>query len=120
MPPLQHLSGLQAEATTIGAGLTVGSAKSQRMQRKYLRVQAALWGVALREEVPNFVTTTGRDLRAAAAAAPCCGPVLQICQSNYTADLLEWVDPENLPVWLGGRSKVRGQAGPGRAMQKAV
>jgi hypothetical protein len=32
---------------------------------------------------------------------------LQICQTNYTADLLEWVDPENLPAWLGGRSKVR-------------
>ncbi len=29
----------------------------------------------------------------------------QICQSNYTADLLQWVDADNLPVWLGGRSK---------------
>jgi hypothetical protein len=34
---------------------------------------------------------------------PPCHP--QICQSNYTADLLEWVDADNLPVWLGGRSK---------------
>lgn len=30
---------------------------------------------------------------------------LQICQSNYTKDLLEWVDADNLPDWLGGRSK---------------
>ncbi|KAI8473261.1 MAG: CRAL-TRIO domain-containing protein, partial [Monoraphidium minutum] len=30
---------------------------------------------------------------------------IQICQTNYAADLLEWVDADNLPVWLGGRSK---------------
>lgn len=34
-------------------------------------------------------------------------PHPQICQTNYAADLLEWVDADNLPVWLGGRSKVR-------------
>jgi hypothetical protein len=30
---------------------------------------------------------------------------LQICQTNYVKDLLEWVAPENLPDWLGGQSK---------------
>eukprot|EP00878_Enallax_costatus_P021465 GHUV01022722.1.p1 GENE.GHUV01022722.1~~GHUV01022722.1.p1 ORF type:complete len:454 (+),score=138.54 GHUV01022722.1:1181-2542(+) len=30
---------------------------------------------------------------------------IQICQSNYTKDLLEWIDAENLPEWLGGRSQ---------------
>eukprot|EP00775_Hariotina_reticulata_P010356 gene10356-10514_t len=30
---------------------------------------------------------------------------IQICQTNYTKDLLEWVDAENLPEWLGGKSK---------------
>lgn len=30
---------------------------------------------------------------------------IQICQSNYTKDLLEWIDPENLPEWLGGKSQ---------------
>lgn len=30
---------------------------------------------------------------------------MQICQSNYTKDLLEWIEPDNLPDWLGGRSK---------------
>ncbi len=29
----------------------------------------------------------------------------QICQTNYTKDLLEWVDAEHLPEWLGGKSK---------------
>jgi hypothetical protein len=37
--------------------------------------------------------------------------LLQICSTNYTADLLEWVDAENLPHWLGGRSKVCGGGG---------
>ena len=31
--------------------------------------------------------------------------LLQICQANYTKDLLEWVDADCLPEWLGGRSK---------------
>eukprot|EP00882_Tetradesmus_deserticola_P019017 GHRQ01020459.1.p2 GENE.GHRQ01020459.1~~GHRQ01020459.1.p2 ORF type:complete len:256 (+),score=117.00 GHRQ01020459.1:337-1104(+) len=30
---------------------------------------------------------------------------IQICQTNYQKDLLEWVAPENLPEWLGGSSK---------------
>ncbi|WIA29355.1 hypothetical protein OEZ86_011860 [Tetradesmus obliquus] len=30
---------------------------------------------------------------------------IQICQTNYQKDLLEWVAPENLPEWLGGTSK---------------
>jgi hypothetical protein len=30
---------------------------------------------------------------------------VQICQTNYQKDLLEWVAPENLPEWLGGTSK---------------
>lgn len=30
---------------------------------------------------------------------------LQICQSDYSRDLLEWIEPDNLPDWLGGRSK---------------
>lgn len=30
---------------------------------------------------------------------------LQICQSDYKKDLLEWIDADNLPDWLGGRSK---------------
>eukprot|EP00879_Flechtneria_rotunda_P010462 GHRR01010938.1.p1 GENE.GHRR01010938.1~~GHRR01010938.1.p1 ORF type:complete len:354 (+),score=106.05 GHRR01010938.1:979-2040(+) len=30
---------------------------------------------------------------------------IQICQTNYAKDLLEHVDAENLPEWLGGRSK---------------
>lgn len=29
----------------------------------------------------------------------------QICQSNYVKDLLEWIDAENLPEWLGGKSQ---------------
>lgn len=32
-------------------------------------------------------------------------PHAQICQSDYTKDLLEWIEPDNLPDWLGGRSK---------------
>lgn len=35
----------------------------------------------------------------------CEPPVLQICQSDYKKDLLEWIDADNLPDWLGGRSK---------------
>lgn len=31
----------------------------------------------------------------------------QICGTNYTQDLLQWVDAENLPDWLGGKSKAR-------------
>jgi hypothetical protein len=31
--------------------------------------------------------------------------LLQICQSDYKKDLLEWIDADNLPDWLGGRSK---------------
>jgi len=30
---------------------------------------------------------------------------MQLCSSNYTKVLLEWVDPENLPEYLGGTSK---------------
>lgn len=30
---------------------------------------------------------------------------MQICQSNYTKDLLEWIDAEDLPEWLGGKSQ---------------
>ena len=32
-------------------------------------------------------------------------PGMQLCSSNYTKVLLEWVDPENLPEYLGGTSK---------------
>lgn len=31
--------------------------------------------------------------------------LLQICQSDYKKDLLEWIDADDLPDWLGGRSK---------------
>lgn len=31
--------------------------------------------------------------------------LVQICQSDYKKDLLEWIEPDNLPEWLGGRSK---------------
>ena len=30
---------------------------------------------------------------------------IQICGTDYASELLEWVDADNLPVWLGGRSK---------------
>lgn len=30
---------------------------------------------------------------------------VQICQSDYRKDLLEWIDADSLPEWLGGRSK---------------
>lgn len=39
-----------------------------------------------------------------AAICLCVFP-LQICQSDYSRDLLEWIEPDNLPDWLGGRSK---------------
>lgn len=32
-----------------------------------------------------------------------CG--VQLCSSNYTKVLLQWVDAENLPEYLGGTSK---------------
>jgi hypothetical protein len=38
--------------------------------------------------------------------AALCWPLpVQICQTNYQKDLLEWVAPENLPEWLGGTSR---------------
>lgn len=30
---------------------------------------------------------------------------LQVCPKDYTKALLQWVDPENLPEYLGGTSK---------------
>ena len=31
--------------------------------------------------------------------------VVQICGYDYSKDLLQWIEPDNLPEWLGGRSK---------------
>lgn len=31
--------------------------------------------------------------------------MLQICGYDYGKDLLQWIEPDNLPEWLGGRSK---------------
>ena len=30
---------------------------------------------------------------------------MQMCPTNYTKVLLQWIDPENLPEYLGGTSK---------------
>ena len=30
---------------------------------------------------------------------------MQVCPSNYTKVLLQWIEPENLPEYLGGTSK---------------
>ena len=32
-------------------------------------------------------------------------PGVQVCPSNYTKVLLQWIEPENLPEYLGGTSK---------------
>ncbi len=31
--------------------------------------------------------------------------IVQVCPTNYTKVLLQWIEPENLPEYLGGTSK---------------